>query len=214
MAENELRKLKKVQLIELYTEQVKVIEELQEKVAVLESKLADRSIKIEESGSIAEAALKVNGIFEAAQAAAQQYLNNITEMEARQEQVCAEKERETAERCEAREKEVFGKCDTMESETTDRCAALEQETISKCAALEKKITEKCETMKRETTERCETLSRETEEKCAALERETDEQVAKKWEELTGKLNEFISAQNGLREVLEITGVSQTKVEQE
>jgi hypothetical protein len=40
----------------------------------------DNKIDIEESGSIAEAALKINGVFEAAQAAADQYLDNIIRM--------------------------------------------------------------------------------------------------------------------------------------
>jgi hypothetical protein len=39
--------------------------------------LAERKIVIEKSGSIAEAALKLNGIFEAAQRAADQYLYSI-----------------------------------------------------------------------------------------------------------------------------------------
>ena len=43
----------------------------------LEEHRTDRKIKLREAGSIAEAALRLNGIFEAAQAAADQYLENI-----------------------------------------------------------------------------------------------------------------------------------------
>lgn len=212
MTENELRKLKKTQLVELYVEQVKIIEELQEKVAMLETKISDRSIKIEESGSIAEAALKVSGIFESAQAAAQQYIDNIRELKERQEQICAAKEIETTQKCDAREKEVYEKCAILENETTERCAILEQETISKCASLEKKITEKCAALEVETAEKCRMLEDETNEKCALLEKETDESVAKKWDDLSGRLNEFILAQDGLKEVLEITGASRNRLE--
>lgn len=77
MNENELRKLKRVDLLELLISQGRENEELRHKLAEAEQKLADRQIKTDEAGSIAEAALKLNGVFEAAQAAADQYLENI-----------------------------------------------------------------------------------------------------------------------------------------
>ena len=77
MNENELRKLKRVDLLELLISQARENEELRHKLAEAEQKLADRQIKTDEAGSIAEAALKLNGVFEAAQAAADQYLENI-----------------------------------------------------------------------------------------------------------------------------------------
>ena len=40
-------------------------------------KLRDRTIRLEEAGSLAEAALLLNGVFEAAQAACQQYEENL-----------------------------------------------------------------------------------------------------------------------------------------
>lgn len=43
----------------------------------LEAERTKREIKLEEAGSIAEAALRLNGIFEAAQSAADQYLHNV-----------------------------------------------------------------------------------------------------------------------------------------
>ena len=39
--------------------------------------LSDRTVKLENAGSIAEAALALNGVFEAAQAAADQYLAQV-----------------------------------------------------------------------------------------------------------------------------------------
>ena len=43
----------------------------------LEAERTKREIELEEAGSIAEAALRLNGVFEAAQAAAEQYLYNV-----------------------------------------------------------------------------------------------------------------------------------------
>lgn len=77
MTDKELRKLKRTDLLELLIEQSKEVEALKGRVAELEQELADRRIQIQESGSIAEAALKLNGVFEAAEAAAQEYLENV-----------------------------------------------------------------------------------------------------------------------------------------
>lgn len=52
------------------------IHQLREEMAELR---VSRRIELEKSGSIAEAALKLNGVFEAAQRAADQYLDNIRE---------------------------------------------------------------------------------------------------------------------------------------
>lgn len=48
--------------------------------AELEALRLDRKIQIEEAGSLAEAVLKLNGIFETAQKAADQYLYNLKRM--------------------------------------------------------------------------------------------------------------------------------------
>jgi len=77
LTEKELHKLKRGELLEMMLAQSREIDALRARVRDLEEKLADREIRIRESGSIAEAALKLNGIFEAAQAAADQYLENV-----------------------------------------------------------------------------------------------------------------------------------------
>ena len=50
---------------------------LRQQLAEAKKKLEDRRIIIEESGSLAEAALKLNRIFEDAQAACEQYEQNV-----------------------------------------------------------------------------------------------------------------------------------------
>ena len=77
MTEKELRKLKRIEILELLLEQSRENERLREQLAEMNKKLEDKEIAIKESGSIAEAALKLNGIFEAAQKAADQYLENL-----------------------------------------------------------------------------------------------------------------------------------------
>lgn len=52
-------------------------EQIHELKRTLAAEREDRRIELEEAGSIAEAALRLNGIFNAAQKAAEQYLYNI-----------------------------------------------------------------------------------------------------------------------------------------
>lgn len=52
-------------------------DELQNELNETKKQLNDKRIKIKEAGSIAEAALKLNNIFELAQKAADEYLNNV-----------------------------------------------------------------------------------------------------------------------------------------
>lgn len=72
-----LKKLSRQDLLEMLIEEEKRIDQLEKELAEAKAKLEDRKIRIETSGSIAEAALKLSGIFEAAQAAADQYLENL-----------------------------------------------------------------------------------------------------------------------------------------
>lgn len=77
MTDQELRKLKRSELLEIMIAQSRKIVELQEKLDEAERKLADQQIMLSESGNIAEAALRLNHIFEDAQKAADQYLLNV-----------------------------------------------------------------------------------------------------------------------------------------
>lgn len=77
MADAKLSKLKRADLLEMLLEQSKENEKLRAEIEELKQQLADRRIYMEQAGNIAEAALKINGVMEAAQAAAQQYLDNI-----------------------------------------------------------------------------------------------------------------------------------------
>lgn len=77
MTDKELKKLSRADLLELLLEESRENERLREKLRIASEKLKDRTIQIREAGSIAEAALRLNGVFEAAEAAAQQYVENV-----------------------------------------------------------------------------------------------------------------------------------------
>lgn len=71
--EPDLRSLSRLQLLELLKDAIAENERLKKELAETRSQLEDKRIAIEESGSIAEAALRLSGIFEAAQKACDLY---------------------------------------------------------------------------------------------------------------------------------------------
>ena len=78
--DNSLKKMKRKDLLEILLLQNKKITEFEEKNKYLEDKLNKKEIIIKESGSIAEASLKLTKIFEVAQKAADDYLESIKYM--------------------------------------------------------------------------------------------------------------------------------------
>lgn len=77
MTDKELRRLSRRELLEMLITQTRKVEQLEKQLAEANERLRDKMIQIEESGSLAEAVMRLNGVFEAAQNAAQQYLDNI-----------------------------------------------------------------------------------------------------------------------------------------
>lgn len=77
MENRELSKLKKVELLERLVRLSEENDMLKDENSALKAELEDRKIKLSECGSLAEASLKLSGIFEAADNAAALYLGNI-----------------------------------------------------------------------------------------------------------------------------------------
>ena len=99
MTERELRRLSRADLLELLLAQRKENEQLRCILDQTQAQLADRTIKIDKAGSIAEASLQLSGIFTAAQDSCQYYLDNIRLLSERQSQICQQMEQETKEKC-------------------------------------------------------------------------------------------------------------------
>ncbi len=90
MTEKELKRLSRSELLELLLQQTREREQLEKRLEEAERKLEDRQLQLEKAGDIAQAALAINGVMEAAQAAAQQYLENIERMERATRRRCDE----------------------------------------------------------------------------------------------------------------------------
>lgn len=100
------------------------LEKSREAQETLKRQLDDRVIEKEKAGTLADAAIQINGVLAAAQKAADQYLENIERMHTRQEQCCTVAEAEAKRRA-----------DELIYEAEKRCALLEEQTRQKCEAL-------------------------------------------------------------------------------
>lgn len=89
MTDKKLRRLSREALLEMLLEQSKEVERLKLQNQELTEQLESRRIMIDRAGSIAEASLQLNQIFEAAQRVADQYLENVRQL---YEQRAGEKE--------------------------------------------------------------------------------------------------------------------------
>ena len=85
MTDKEFKRLNRSQLIEIIYQLQLQVDELTEQIQSLENALADKRLRISNTGNLAEAALEINDCFRSAQNAAEQYLNEIKEMRAETE---------------------------------------------------------------------------------------------------------------------------------
>lgn len=93
MTAKELRRLRRSDLMEMLLQLSKENLQLRQELEEVRRQLEDKTIRIGETGSLAEAALKLCGVFDAAQAACEQYEANIR-------QRCQELEEQTRRSCE------------------------------------------------------------------------------------------------------------------
>ncbi|MBO4493478.1 MAG: hypothetical protein J5724_03715 [Ruminococcus sp.] len=77
MTDKEFKRLKRSDLIYIIYEYQKKQEELIKENEELREKLKEKELKISSAGSLAEVAAKLNGLFEAAQQTADDYLSQL-----------------------------------------------------------------------------------------------------------------------------------------
>lgn len=88
LTKKELKKLSRAELLELLLVQTLEVERLREELEAAKQLLEDKKIRVEKAGSLADAVLQVNEVVNAAQKAADQYLENIIAMETETKQQC------------------------------------------------------------------------------------------------------------------------------
>ena len=131
MTDKELRRLSRSELLEMLIAQTAEKDQLKTRLEQAEAQLRDRRIAIDKAGSLAEAALSLNGVFQAAEAAAQQYLENIQRISGQQDTICRsmkeKTEKETArmrQEAQAYSQKVHAEADAYWKEVVARAAKL------------------------------------------------------------------------------------------
>lgn len=135
MTDKDVKKLSRKDLLEMLIDQSHEIESLREKLSAAEAALKKREIAIEKAGSIAEASLLLNGVFEAAQAACQQYTDNISRLSQSQEASCRQMEEESRAKARYIVEEAEKQRASIEHDTQVRC----DEMVAKAEADSQKL---------------------------------------------------------------------------
>ena len=112
-SEKELSRLNRNDLLEIMLAITEENEKLKEQIKDMQAQLDSRAIQINESGSLAEAAAKVNGLFEAAQATCDQYIYNVQKKCRRAENACEQYIYNVQMRCDELIEETERQCTKM-----------------------------------------------------------------------------------------------------
>ena len=116
MTDKEFKRLNRSQLIDIiYQLQIKQ-EELEEENLKLKEELADKRIRLNQAGNIAEASLVIHNVMQAAQDAAEQYLEEIRIMRVETDEKCQhllEEARKEADAIVAQAKIAYPACDNV-----------------------------------------------------------------------------------------------------
>jgi len=142
MTDKELKKLSKKAAADYIRTLEQENEELRAQLNILAGKLASRRIDLETGGSIAEAALSVSGVFDAAQKAADVYLENIERLSAETEAACSARDEKSRRNSEYRLLETERQCRQMEYDAQARAEAILAEAQQQVDAKWQDITDK------------------------------------------------------------------------
>ena len=124
MTDKELKRLSRGELLEMLIQQSKELELLSKQLDAAQTALQNREITINKAGSIAEAALQLNGVFTAAQDACQQYMENICHLSQNQERICAQRDAESQAEAKRIVEEARKESEALEHETRMMCAEM------------------------------------------------------------------------------------------
>lgn len=134
MAEKELKKMSRTELIEIIYALQQSELALKEENAALQAKLDDKIVKIENAGSIAEAVIVLNNIFQKAQDTADEYIESVHAAQANAKEDTERVLAEAQEKADRMIKDAEKRRKTIEKET-------EQEVTKKWELFDNKVNE-------------------------------------------------------------------------
>lgn len=142
MNEKDLKKLNRRQLLELLLKQTERADKLKIQLEDAQKKLNDKKLVEKEAGSIAQAALELNGIFTAADLAVAQYIENVKALSENQEEINKQREAESQKKAALIITNAEETCKQRLEETEKKCKQRELESENKI----KEITEKLQNL--------------------------------------------------------------------
>ena len=163
MPDRELRRMRRAELVEIILALKQTEDRLRAENAALSAQLQERQIHIENAGSIAQAALELNKVFEAAQAAADEYVASVraankntdaaanalrAQAEAEAEQILAQAQTEAAnlkartrKECDEQAEAAMHKRAQTEADCKAMLARTQQEIRQRWAAFDRRASE-------------------------------------------------------------------------
>ena len=226
MAEKELRRMSRPELIEIIYALKSNEESLQKKNAHLEEQLNDRTIQISEAGSIAEAALQLNDIFSTAQIAADDYLTSIkaanVSMEEEQKAAAKEAERVVAE-AQAQAEQIVAEANAEAARIMTMAKEKADNTLSEAEAASQHMTDtaqkKAEVLKAQSEDKAQTCVElaqkqsqdmitaaeqkrdQLEEACREKSEETQKELEARWDAFEKRVGVLLSQHRELSMLL-------------
>ena len=125
---NDSMNLSKNEMMMVMHDQEQEIERLKAKVAELQATLDNYEIKINETGTLADASAQISNLFEAAQATVETYIDNIKKRSQKSEEILADVQ-----------KQADGIISEAEAVAQKRLAAAEVEIDEKWAVIESRL---------------------------------------------------------------------------
>lgn len=141
MTDQELKKLSRTELIEIIYELQKRAEEKDSEIEALTEELKKKEISVAESGSLAEASLRLNGVFESAQAAADQYMQSLYSEVPEAERIIASAERRRDEILDIAKKKGYAMLASAEKQARGIVTEAKRYAAGKKEEIDGKVTE-------------------------------------------------------------------------
>lgn len=137
-----MKKMSREKLVRLFVEERKKTDELNAEIEKLTAKLEDKNVAIGRAGSIADAALSLSGVFEAAQDACDRYVGSVEAAVARRESESAERDAMSKKRAEELLNEAMKGSEAILKEAVRQGEAILAEAKRRAGEIEREAKEK------------------------------------------------------------------------
>ena len=165
MADRELRRMRRAELVEIILALKQTEDRLRAENAALSAQLQERQIHIENAGSIAQAALELNNVFAAAQAAADDYLHSVQASVADTNATAANTLSQARSEAKRILEQAQADADSLKAQAQQECDAMT------AAAAQKRT--------------------QTEADCKAMVERAEQEVQQRWQAFDHKANELL-----------------------